>query len=71
MVENLLRHDALLDMAKTHTAKGGLRVNSKFDSKDTYEKYVKDFVFSQLNIAGEEVEVVSDAAEDASIVAAA
>lgn len=70
LVQNLLRNDALLKMAKKHTAKGGLRVMSKFVSKDMYEKYVKDLVFSQLNIAGEEIKIVPEATEDVSVVAA-
>ena len=69
VVENLLRDDAFLDMAEKHAAKGGLRVISKFVSKDTYKQYVKDLVFSQLNIAEEEA--ASEAANDVSIVAAA
>eukprot|EP00956_Cyclotella_meneghiniana_P037837 scaffold145304_cov62-Cyclotella_meneghiniana.AAC.6 len=70
LVQNLLRNDALLKMAKKHTAKRGLRVMSKFVSKDMYEKYVKDLIFSQLNIAGEEIKTVPEATEDVSVVAA-
>jgi hypothetical protein len=51
LIENLLRDDGLLDIAHQKVAMGGLRVLSKhLVNEDTFEKYVKETVISQLVI---------------------
>ena len=52
LIENLLRDDGLVKYAGQTMKQGGLRVLSKYNMTDKgmFDKYVKDTVFSQLNI---------------------
>eukprot|EP00956_Cyclotella_meneghiniana_P028140 scaffold64935_cov31-Cyclotella_meneghiniana.AAC.2 len=50
LVENLLKNDGFLTIARQKYSAGGLRVLSFVKGKGSFENFVKDTVYSQLNI---------------------
>eukprot|EP00956_Cyclotella_meneghiniana_P032458 scaffold89463_cov71-Cyclotella_meneghiniana.AAC.1 len=50
LVENLLENDGFLTIARQKYSAGGLRVLSFVTGKGSFENFVKDTVYSQLNI---------------------
>ena len=50
LIDNLLKDDGILTVARNYKAAGGLRVLSYATGKGNFEDFVKETVYSQLNI---------------------
>ena len=60
LIDNLLKNDGILTVARHKRAAGGLRVLSYVSGKGSLEDFVKELVYSQLNIKDNEESVIGE-----------